>query len=290
MKDIARETLDVQDRGSYQTPAGTREIGAAQRAAVAGTRLFRPAELASLLTDRAPTSARQSQPTFAVTAERTQDAARRLVQEEGAADLVLLNFASARNVGGGFLNGARAQEEDLARSSGLYRCLETQPDYYVANRQTASCLYTDHIIYSPGVPWFRSGKREFLDQPFCAAVITAPAPNAGEYLRQNGGNRSDLLATLSRRAAYVLAIAETQGHRTLLLGAWGCGVFRNSPADVADAFMTHLEQERFRHSFERVVFAVYDPGSGTPNLAAFQKRLELHPHAHAGSHTPQSAY
>jgi uncharacterized protein (TIGR02452 family) len=81
----------------------------------------------------------------------------RLVQEEGVDDPVVLNFASARNVGGGFLNGARAQEEDLARSCGLFRCLETQPEYYEVNRRTASLLYTDHIIYSPRVPWFRSG-------------------------------------------------------------------------------------------------------------------------------------
>lgn len=179
MNEIARETLDVQDRGSYATAAGIQEFGAAQRAAVAGTCLFRPAELASLVTRGAPGSAERPEPTFAVTDERTQDAARRLVHEEGATDLVLLNFASARNVGGGFLTGARAQEEDLARSSGLYRCLETQREYYDVNRQTHSLLYTDHIIYSPGVPWFRAGTREFIPRPFCAAVITAPAPTRG---------------------------------------------------------------------------------------------------------------
>jgi uncharacterized protein (TIGR02452 family) len=274
MNEIARETLEVQDRGSYRTAAGTLEIGAAQRAAVAGTRLFRPAELASLLTSGAPGSAGQFEPTFAVTAERTQDAARRLVEEEGAADLVLLNFASARNVGGGFLNGARAQEEDLARSSGLYRCLETQPEYYDVNRRTSSLLYTDHIIYSPGVPWFRAGSREFLERPFCAAVITAPAPNAGQYLRRDDASQSELMSTLVRRAGYVLAVAEARAHRTLLLGAWGCGVFRNRPQDVAEAFMSQLEQTRFRHSFRRIEFAVYDPAPGQPNLTAFRQRFE----------------
>jgi uncharacterized protein (TIGR02452 family) len=226
------------------------------------------------MTRGAPGISGQSDPTFAVTPERTQDAARRLVQEEGVVDLVLLNFASARNVGGGFLNGARAQEEDLARSSGLYRCLETQPEYYDANRRTSSLLYTDHVIYSPGVPWFRAGTREFLERPFCAAVITAPAPNAGEYLRRNGGSQSELVTTLVRRAAYVLTVAEAQGHRTLLLGAWGCGVFRNRPADVAEAFMSHLEQDRFRHSFRRVEFAVYDSAPGQPNLVAFRERVD----------------
>jgi uncharacterized protein (TIGR02452 family) len=85
---------------------------------------------------------------------------------------------------------------------------------------------------------------------------------------------NEIVTTLVRRAAYVLTVAEAQGHRTLLLGAWGCGVFRNRPADVAEAFMSHLEQDRFRHSFRRVEFAVYDSAPGQPNLVAFRERVD----------------
>ena len=102
-------------------------------------------------------SSKSSQlPTIEVTAETTQHAARRLVESESVADLVLLNFASARNAGGGFINGAKAQEEDLCRCSGLYQCLISQRGYYDANRKQESALYTDHLIYSPNVPWFRT--------------------------------------------------------------------------------------------------------------------------------------
>ena len=273
MNEIARETLEVLDAGSYETASGPHDIRTEQQAAVGGTRLFRPADLASLVAAGAKRNEGNTSATFSVTEERTQDAARRLVQQEFASDLVVLNFASARNPGGGFLTGARAQEEDLARSSGLYRCLETQTEYYEINRRASSLLYTDHIIYSPSVPWFRGGTRDFLERPFCAAIITAPAPNAGEFLRRKEGPRSELISTLVRRCAYVLAVAEAAGHRTLLLGAWGCGVFRNQPADVAEAFMSHLEQERFRHSFRHVEFAIYDRAPGQPNLVAFRERV-----------------
>src|SRR5262249_60941792 len=105
------------------------------------------------------------------------DAARRLYEDEGEQNAVALNFASARNPGGGFLGGAKAQEEDLARRSALYACLLTQRPYYDANRAERSLLYTDHIIYSPSVPFFRDRALDLVESPFCASIITAPAPN-----------------------------------------------------------------------------------------------------------------
>ena len=79
---------------------------------------------------------------------RTQSVAHELVITGTAIPLVL-NFASGRSVGGGFLNGARAQEEDTCRCSGLYRALETTPGCYTANRNHRDTGYTDHVIYSP---------------------------------------------------------------------------------------------------------------------------------------------
>lgn len=135
LKGAAQETLKVQDQGHYIAPSGcTVDISQELQSAVAGTRLYRSDELGALL-DQPAVDAPGSVPPCEVTDEKTQEAARRLVQEEGVADLVLLNFASARNVGGGFLTGAKAQEEDLTRCSGLYRCLETHPTKSQTNLQ-----------------------------------------------------------------------------------------------------------------------------------------------------------
>lgn len=179
LKGVARETLALLERGSYTTLAGdTVSIAAPHATAMAGTRLYTPGALAGIGTSARPAGARL---TVAVTDETTQRAARRLVVEEGV-DAVLLNFASARNPGGGFLNGARAQEEDLCRCSGLYPTL-TLPQaapYYEFNRAQRSLHYTDHMIYSPDVPWFRTqGRGTLLAEPFLCSVITAPAPNRG---------------------------------------------------------------------------------------------------------------
>jgi uncharacterized protein (TIGR02452 family) len=256
LKGIAKETLRILDEGGY----GDVRFGAEQAAAVEGTRLYTPDDLSALRSDASGT------PRFEVTEETTQEAALRLFDE--GERVVLLNFASARNPGGGFINGAKAQEEDLARCSGLYPCLITQPVYYEENRAEPSVLYTDHIIYSPDVPFFRTDSRELLDRFFLASVITAPAPNAGQWLAR-GGDAGELDRTLRRRAELVLAVAAHEGHRTVLLGAWGCGVFRNDPARVADAFGRAVQ----RHAFDRVVFGILDKSEDERTRGPFRARF-----------------
>ena len=187
--------------------------------------------------------------------------------------MVLLNFASARNPGGGFINGAKAQEEDLCRCSGLYPCLLAQRGYYEANRGYESAIYTDHLIYSPSVPWFRTRSRDQPDTVFLASVITAPAPNAGVVLTGEPGALPEVEVALRRRAGFVLAVAADNGHRTALLGAWGCGVFRNIPALVADAFGRWLESAKFAGAFDRIVFAIYDRSEQQTTLSAFRQRF-----------------
>ncbi len=270
LKGIAQQTLDIVERGSFDTDSGGRvEFASAIDRAVQGTQLYTPERLALLLARLSPDIARAA---LTVQNESTQAAAHRLARQHD--DVALLNFASAKNAGGGFLSGAKAQEEDLTRCSALYPCLTGQSEYYSANRASKSMLYTDHIIYSPRVPFFRIRSRDLLDHVYCASVITAPAPNAGEHLRR-GNDGTGILETLRRRAGYVLAIAKEQRQRHLVLGAWGCGVFRNDPHDVADAFARWLNDAQFADAFESVHFAVLDRSKAQRNLHAFEQRFSV---------------
>lgn len=275
LKGIAKQTLEIIEQGGYETPGGGWvELGSAITEAVTQTETFTPDQLRRLLARGSDEAAAGSAAEMAieVTGESTQEAAQRLVEAEGVERLVLLNFASAKNAGGGFINGAKAQEEDLARCSALYPCLRAAPMYYEANRTPGvDALYTDHMIYSPSVPFFRVHSRELIERPFMASVITAPAPNAGVHRGRGRGGLRSLETALRRRAGYVLALAEARGHRQLLLGAWGCGVFRNDPNMVADAFGEWLESERFAGSFDAVCFAILDRGGAT--RAAFERRF-----------------
>ncbi|MCE9578776.1 MAG: TIGR02452 family protein [Deltaproteobacteria bacterium] len=265
---VAKHTLAiVADRG-YVAPSGARrDLGPALDRAIGGTRLYRPAELRALVD--APGRGGGA-PTIEVTAETTCAAARRLA---ATGPVLALDFASAKNPGGGFLGGARAQEEDLARCSALYTCQLTARAYYDANRACDSMLYTDHVIYSPAVPFFRDDRLDLLEHPYLCAVITAPAPNAGEALRRDPRAHAAIAETLARRAAMVLAVAAAHGERRLVLGAWGCGVFRNEPVAVSAVFASLLASPRFAGAFDHVAFAIFSRGAAQPTLAAFRARF-----------------
>merc|ERR1711972_695724 len=98
----------------------------------------------------------------------------------GGGAVCLLNFASAKKPGGGFQNGASAQEESLALSSGLYACLAPHyEDFYSPHRRDPhGGLYSHAMLYSPRVPFFREDSGHFYPL-WTASVITSPAPNAG---------------------------------------------------------------------------------------------------------------
>lgn len=271
LREIAEQTLAIIRAGGYDSPAAMRvEIGPAVAAAVAGTRSVAPAALEQLL--HAP-SGSGVRPVIEVTGELTHEAAQRLALDEDRGNVALLNFASAKNVAGGFLAGARAQEEDLARASALYPCLLTATNYYASNRACHHLVYTDHMIVSPRVPFFRGPSQSLLPQPFLVAAISAPAPNALALERPWPEEYAglDYETVLRRRAGMVLALAGDSGCRQLVLGAWGCGVFRNDPLVVADAFGCWLEHDRFAGAFERVVFAIAGRSGG--NRSAFERRF-----------------
>jgi uncharacterized protein (TIGR02452 family) len=253
--------------GRYTADDGTLvTVGPALAAAIAGT-VSHPPDT-PIATPRG-----QHQTSYEVTAERSLQAARRL-HLDGAERIAVLNFASARNPGGGYLGGAKAQEEDLCRDSLLYACLLQAQDYYAAHRASRDLLYSHRVIWSPDVPVHRGNDGRLLSEPYQVSFLTCPAPNAGQALRRDPGLGDRIRQALHERAERLLTVAGHHGARHLVLGAWGCGVFRNDPRDVADAFHTHLTGHgALSGVFERVVFAVWDRSAESANQAAFAERF-----------------
>lgn len=224
------------------------ELGELLDRAISGTRSY-PADHAVR-----PEWAGSHQTVISVRNESTLVAARRLA--EAGERPVALNFASAKHPGGGWMSGARAQEETLARASGLVACIAGDP-MYARNAALGDALYTDDAIYSPDVPVFRDDAGTLLPRPYLCAFITAPAVNTGVVLERDRSRRAEVRTTMARRVARVLGIAALHEHTALVLGAWGCGVFRNDPVEVAELFAAALAGP-FRGTFAEVVFAVLD--------------------------------
>ena len=264
---IAEETDAIVAAGGYDRDGGHVDLAAVLDPALRASHLHLPDEALPL----ARGGDAGSRTTVEVTNETTLAAARRIFDEVGDDDeVVALNFASATKPGGGYRSGAEAQEESLARASALGACLEEVPEFYEHHRQQAHPLYTDRVICSPGVPVFRDDAGTLLSRPHPVTFLTAAAPNAGELARR--GWTGDLDGTLRQRAHRVLAVAAAHGHRQLVLGAWGCGVFRNDPAHVAGVFADLLGTD-FAGVFAQVTFAVVDRSPGAGTLRAFEVAL-----------------
>ncbi|MGW3325651.1 TIGR02452 family protein [Streptomyces virginiae] len=258
LREIARENAEILAAGGYRTRAGRQiPLAAALAEAKAGTRIYGPNRV--IPDEKIPSGGGVT--VVEVTAESSTVAARRLAtppsEHPDPSPVAVLNFASARNPGGGYVRGAKAQEEALCRASALYETLLEAPEYYEIHRAERSTFYTDRVIHSPGVPVFRDDRGGLLETPFRVGFLTSPAPNAGTIRRQEPERTAEIPAALARRAELVLEVAALHGYRRLVLGAWGCGVFRNDPAQVAEAFRSLLAG-RFAGVFEQVVFGILD--------------------------------
>ena len=271
--ELARETVEIVERGSYRSASGRAvEIIESVRACLDATRFYAPEDLERLRQDLLSGPCGSSATAFEVVNETTLTGVSRLLSR-GEGPVAVLNFASAKNPGGGFLNGSQAQEESLARSSALHASQQRAWTFYERHRASPSLLYSDAMIVSPGCPIIRDDDGVLLDEPQLATIITSAAPNAGAAANNRPGELPLIPDVFARRSEYVLALASSHGYRNLVLGAWGCGVFRNDPRVVAAAFAGHLRRGAWSGRFDRVVFSVLDASASRATFAAFQDEI-----------------
>lgn len=271
--DLARETVEIIERGSYHSASGYPvDIAATVHECLEATCFHAPEDLEHLRRKVLRSPGIGPTTIFEVVNETTlAGVSRVLSREEGP--VAVLNFASAKNPGGGFLNGSEAQEESLARSSALHASQLRAWTFYERHRASPSLLYSDAMIVSPDCPIIRDDEGTLLDEPRLATIITSAAPNAGAIAKNRPREQPLIPEVLTRRSEYILALAAARGYRQLVLGAWGCGVFRNDPDTVAAAFINHLRSGAWTERFDRVVFSVLDRSTSRETLAAFERTV-----------------
>ncbi len=213
---------------------------------------------------------------ISVTDHRSFQAARLIKERHPEMRVAVLNFASATSPGGGVRSGSAAQEESLCRCSTLYPVLNQKilhERYYSFHQFYRSRLYTDACIYSPGIKIVKSDENQPQRLPeedwIDVDVITCAAPNfRGTSHPLSGDDLRDLHIGRGRK---ILDAAIDNGANALVLGAFGCGAFRNDPEAVARAYAELMEE--YKEAFDEVEFAIFHKGDEIANYETFCRFL-----------------
>lgn len=181
----------------------------------------------------------------------------------GEEHVCVLNFASYFNPGGGFLNGAYTQEESLCANSVLYPILSRLPIY--EERKTSYCRpeYNNQVLYTPNVHFYpyeeaKPGRAYMVD------VISCAAPNCN---RISMGRKEQYMAALEKRIEAIYLIPYLHGTEVLILGSWGCGVFKNDPGLISSMFAKVMSQ--YPMLYKKVIYAC----GGRDNMEIFARNI-----------------
>ena len=193
----------------------------------------------------------------------------------------ILNMASGSNPGGGVINGAGAQEENLFRRSNLFKSMYQYADYaplYGIRKSEYQYPLNFHFggIYTPDAFFFRGLEKEgypLLDEPDRLSVISVPAIN----VRSRSMSENDYTETTKDKIRTILRIGLEHGHDALVLSAFGCGAFGNDPRVMALFFLVTLHEPEFEKSFRKIIFAIIDDHNSKGNYVSFRKIIENNP-------------
>ena len=194
--------------------------------------------------------------------------------------VAVLNFANPENPGGGVQLGAMAQEECLCRSSNLYACISSPnvfDEYYGYHRGIRSHFYTDRLIYTKNVTVFKDDNLvpQMLPENewFEVDVITCAAPYLAKRKHTNGVALFELFKS---RIKNIFEAARDNNVDYLILGAFGCGAFKNPPLIVAEAFRRTIEEQNYFKDFKQIIFAIKPTSEYCPNLSTFLSKFDIY--------------
>ena len=177
----------------------------------------------------------------------------------------VLNMASRRNPGGGAATGAGAQEETLFRRTNLFRSLYQFASYaeqYGIKRSHHQYPLDRNFggVYTPDAIYFKENEQKgyaLLDKPVSLSFITVAGMNRPD-LTADGMIADYHVEPIKNKIRTIFRMGLVHGHDSLVLGALGCGTFRNPPRHVARLFHEVLDEPEFKDKYRLMVFAILD--------------------------------
>ena len=204
----------------------------------------------------------------------------KVMLDEGL-NVAILNLASRTSPGGGAHKGASAQEESICHMSTLTQSLyQFGSPGYKHIREAGLALVPDVYpmdinfggIYSPCVTFFRHNADSYYalrEETFDCAIITVASLSNREknsynaiversYFDETGSLTDEGRRIEANKIRTIFRIALENGHDSIVLGAFGCGVFHLHSAEVAGLFRDVLNEPEFQNRFKKLVFAIYE--------------------------------
>lgn len=170
----------------------------------------------------------------------------------------VLIFGSATKPGGGWLNGAKAQEEDISLASTWGTQAALAPEGFYGRYKGLGGLGPDQALLAPGF-WLADPYGIELPAPLPVVFAGVAAPNL-ENLEIAALPLSELIDHLARRLAAALIGWRQAGVHTVVMGAIGCGVFQWKPEDSARALRKAVNHVRSTgNALPEIVLALPDP-------------------------------
>lgn len=210
----------------------------------------------------------------------------------------VMNLADAYTACGWYKRGSRAQEEALCRSTTLSRSLfqffkpaSGKKDRYAteANITLKDIAYPMDMnfggIYSPGVTVFRNAADLYslMEEAdiYKVGIISVAALDFNEkhgknlaYKADDGGFTPEGLEIMKNKIRTIYRLALSNGHDSLVAGAFGCGAFR-LPCDVVAALFNEiLTEDEFRNKFRKITFAILDKDGEDGKFSPFYKMFK----------------
>lgn len=168
--------------------------------------------------------------------------------------ILVLNLASEKNPGGGWLEGSQAQEEDLFRGTSISLTLSKEKHYPIGRNR---CLLSEHvgILRDGSQNWLSSDDRaesKYVE----VAVLTLPAIRRPQLV--DGKYRWSDLSLMQKKIGAIFRVAAMLKVDVVIAGALGCGAFKNPIESVARLFSLEIATHRWHLHFKKIVFAILE--------------------------------
>ena len=191
------------------------------------------------------------------------DSVSALIKYSSESKTCVLNMASHVHPGGGVENGAKSQEECLFRCSNLFETMDKK--FYPL--EDDCCLYTTNALFFKDVYY-----------NYIWAVTVDVISIAAFDLNLSHGRRSkiaDYERMTKNKIRLMCSLPAQHEAKNLILGAWGCGAFKNDPEKIANYFKEILIEEGYSSLYDNVIFAVInDSLSVGNNYLVFKNAFE----------------